>query len=76
MKSECRCRGKVGRQVRIEIKNKRMRETENEGAGEADTESQEKMGERKSMRGGPGLPPSPVLGVLERSKAHMGARTQ
>ena len=47
MKSECRCRGKVGRQVRIEIKNKRMRETENEGAGEADTESQEKMGERK-----------------------------
>lgn len=35
-----------------------------------------KMGERKSMRGGPWLPPSPVLGVLERSKAHTGARTQ
>lgn len=47
MKSECSCRGKVGRQFRIEIKNKTMREAENEGAGEADTESQEKMGERK-----------------------------
>lgn len=35
-----------------------------------------KMGERKSMRGGHWLPPSPVLGVPERSRAHMRARTQ
>ena len=34
-----------------------------------------KMGERKSMRGGHWLPQSPVLGVPERRRAHIGART-
>ena len=47
MKNECRCKGKVGRQSRIEIKDKRMREVENKRDREADIESQEKIGERK-----------------------------
>ena len=47
MKNECRCKGKVERQSRIEIKDKRMREVENKRDREADIESQEKIGERK-----------------------------
>ena len=47
MKNECRCKGKVERQSRIEIKDKRMREVDNKRDREADIESQEKIGERK-----------------------------
>ena len=47
MKNECRCKGKVERQSRIEIKDKRMREVDNKRDREADIVSQEKIGERK-----------------------------